>query len=84
MLGQQLKIWADRYGCILENKVELCLRHTTPLLLSQYSIEEIFGDDEKTVEALKRRFKVIHLPFKMDFDSGFELGLKDKDDKLDS
>ena len=33
---------------------------------------------EKTVEALKRRFKVIHLPFKMDFDSGFELGLKEK------
>ena len=69
----------------LRTKVELCLQHTTPLFVtSQYSIEEIFGDDEKTVEALKRRFKVIHLPFKMDFDSGFELGLKDKDDKLDS
>ena len=37
-----------------------------------------WNDDEKTVEALKRRFKVIHLPFKMDFDSGFELGLKEK------
>ena len=34
-----------------------------------------FGDDEKTVKALKRRFKVIHLPFKMDFDSGFEISL---------
>ena len=85
VLGQQLKIWADRYGCILENKGgAMSSAYDTFVVTSQYSIEEVFGDDEKTVEALKRRFKVIHLPFKMDFDSGFELGLKDKDDKLDS
>ena len=76
VLGQQLKIWADRYGCILENKGgAMASAYDTFVVTSQYSIEEIFGDDEKTVEALKRRFKVIHLPFKMDFDSGFELGV---------
>ena len=85
VLGQQLKIWADRYGCILENKGgAMASAYDTFVVTSQYSIEEIFGDDEKTVEALKRRFKVIHLPFKMDFDSGFELGLKEKPIDLDS
>ena len=73
------------YGCILENKGgAMASAYDTFVVTSQYSIEEIFGDDEKTVEALKRRFKVIHLPFKMDFDSGFELGLKEKPIDLDS
>ena len=85
VLGQQLKIWADRYGCILENKGgAMSSAYETFVVTSQYSIEEIFGDDEKTVEALKRRFKVIHLPFKMDFDSGFDMGLKEKPIDLDS
>ena len=85
VLGQQLKIWADRYGCILENKGgAMSSAYDKFVVTSQYSIEDIFGEDEKIVEALKRRFKVIHLPFKMVFDSEFELELKDKDDKLDS
>jgi len=31
------------------------------IVTSQYSIEEIFGEDRATVEALKRRYKVIHM-----------------------
>lgn len=81
VLGQQLKIWSDRYGCVLENKGgAMSSKYKNFVVTSQYKIEEIFGEDPKTVEALKRRFKVIHIPFKMDFEHGFELGLKEVDD----
>ena len=76
VLGQQLKIWSDRYGCILENKGgAMSSNYKKFVVTSQYSIEQIFVDDQKTIEALRRRFKVIHLPFKMDFDS---LALKEE------
>lgn len=66
ILGQQLKIWADRYGCVLETKGgALTSKYDNFVVTSQYSIEEIFGDDPKTVEALKRRFKVVFFPFKV-------------------
>ena len=77
VLGQQLKIWDDRYGCILENKGgAMASAYDTFVVTSQYSIEEIFGDDDETVEALKRRFKVIHFP--VTIIRGFELRLKEK------
>jgi len=31
------------------------------IVTSQYSLTEIFGDDDRTMGALKRRFKVIHM-----------------------
>lgn len=78
ILGQQLKIWGDRYGCILENKGgAMSSTYEKFIVTSQYSIEEIFGDDERTVEALRRRFKVIHLPFKLDFTNS-NLNLKEE------
>jgi len=62
-LAQQLKIWADHYPCILETKGgAMPSAFTKFVVTSQYKIEEIFKD-EKTQEALKRRFKVIRWAF---------------------
>ena len=65
MLGQQLKLWGDRYGMVLENKGGASTTHKMInfVVTSQYSIEEVFGGDSKTLEALRRRFRVIHIPF---------------------
>jgi len=66
VLAQQLKIWSDRYGCILETKGgALTSTYENFVVTSQYTIEEIFGDDKKTIEALRRRFKVIHIPWNL-------------------
>jgi len=63
VLGQQLKIWSDRYGCILENKGgSMPSAHINFIVTSQYSIEEIFWEDKTTLEALLRRFKLLHMP----------------------
>lgn len=60
-LGQQLKIWSDHYSCLLETKGGgLPANFDWFIVTSQYKIEEIFKE-EKTQEALLRRFKVHHL-----------------------
>jgi len=57
-LGQQLKIWGDRYGCILENKGgSMPSAHINFVVTSQYSIEDIFWEDKLTLEALLRRYE---------------------------
>jgi len=62
ILGQQLKIWADRYGCILETKGgALTDRYTEFIVTSQYSPDEIWAGDARTIEAIRRRFKVVHM-----------------------
>jgi len=62
VLAQQLKIWSDRYGCILENKGgSMPSAHTSFVVTSQYSLEEIFWDDKPTLEALLRRFRQCHM-----------------------
>ena len=56
-LAQQLKIWADRYGCILETKGGAeTSRYDWFVVTSQFHIEDIFKSEE-TVGALKRRFQ---------------------------
>lgn len=62
VLGYHLKIWADRYGCILETKGGAsCSFFDSFVVTSQYSIEQIWKDDKETIDALNRRFKKISL-----------------------
>lgn len=61
-LSHHLKIWADRYACTGETKGgTVHLKHEVFVVTSNYSIEELWPDDEKLQKALKRRFKVIHM-----------------------
>lgn len=56
-LAQQLKIWGDRYGCILETKGGAeTAKYDWFIVTSQYKIEEIFKE-QAVVGALKRRYK---------------------------
>lgn len=60
-MRQQLKLWTDRYGVVLETKGgAIADRYDMFIVTSQYSIEQIW-DDHPTISALKRRFKVIHM-----------------------
>lgn len=61
VLAQQLKIWSDRYDCILETKGgAVHAQYDYFIVTSQYSMEEIF-QDEKDLAALKRRFQIFHI-----------------------
>ena len=59
-LGHHLKIWSDHYSCLLETKGgAIASNFEWFVVTSQYHIDEIFKD-ERTQDALKRRFKVIN------------------------
>lgn len=61
-LGYHLKIWADRYGCILETKGGASSSSFDHFVVtSQYSIEEIWSGDQETIDAINRRFRKIRL-----------------------
>lgn len=65
-LGHLLKIWADKYSFIAESKGHsMCIRPENIIITSNYSIEEIFGEDKNLFDAIKRRFYIIHIPFRM-------------------
>ena len=61
-LSHYLKIWADRYGCTGEVKgAQVSLCHERFFITSNYHPRDIFGEDEILLEAILRRFKVIHM-----------------------
>lgn len=61
MLAHYIKRWADKYACAGEIKggsVQLC--HTTFVITSNYSIEQMFAEDDAMYHAISRRFRVVH------------------------
>lgn len=68
-LSHYLKHWADHYPCTGETKGgTVHLRHERLVLTSQCSIRKLFGKpdengevDEELIDALTRRFHVIHM-----------------------
>lgn len=61
VLGSHIKIWLDAYAFVAEIKGgAIYIRPKLFVITSQYTIEEIF-EEERMVEAIKRRCKVINL-----------------------
>lgn len=59
-MGYHLKKWADKYPFTAEVKgKQLALRPPRVIVTSNYTIEQLFSD-EQLVKALQRRFKVTH------------------------
>lgn len=65
-LGHHLKIWTDRYACSGEIKGgTVKLQHEKLIVTSNYTIDQLWGDDPEMCAALNRRFSVTH--FRSDF-----------------
>lgn len=66
LLGHHLKIWADKFAFVAETKgYAINIRPKTFVVTSNYSIQDIFGEDEALCQAIKRRFKATNIPIKL-------------------
>lgn len=62
VLGHHLKLWADKWPFAAEQKgTTVQIRPKKLIITSNYSIEEIFNEDPVLQEAIKRRFRQIHM-----------------------
>lgn len=65
-LGHLLKIWADRYSFVAETKgSSMHIRPDRIIITSNYSIKDLFNEDQSLCDAISRRFYIIHLAIKM-------------------
>jgi len=61
-MGYELKKLADAYCYLVEVKnSSMYIRPSKCVVTSQYTIREIWSDDQKTCEALERRFKQVEV-----------------------
>lgn len=61
VLGHYLKIWSDKYACTGETKGgTIHLRHTMFIVTSNYPPSHFWPLDPMMLEAINRRFKIIH------------------------
>ncbi len=61
-IGTLMKRWTDHYPFPAEQKgTTVQIRPKNIIVTSQYTIEEVFNQDDKLQEALKRRFHVINM-----------------------
>lgn len=64
-LGHYLKIWADKWACTGEVKGgTVPLQHDKFIVTSNYSIDELFGEDLNMRDAISRRFEERHFLIK--------------------
>lgn len=61
-LGHYLKKWADRYAFDAEVKgSKIIIRPERIVVTSNYSIEEVFYEDNMMCQAIKRRYEEVHI-----------------------
>lgn len=61
-LSHYLKIWADKWSCTGEIKGgTIPLNYEKLYITSNYEPKEIFTDDLELLQAIERRFKIIHM-----------------------